>query len=133
MDFIRFGEQLKSSRLHARLGLRKFASLINMKPSELSDIERGYIDYPRDEEWLYKISDILGMIRGSKEEFWLYGSWAYKPFTMQLMDEDVFICHATSIDGKPLDEDGLIKLSDYMSDYAKEHNIKAREFNKRNK
>ena len=42
-----FGKKLKELRLNkAKVGLRKFADQIGMSPSELSDIEYGYVSPP---------------------------------------------------------------------------------------
>ena len=123
-----FGKELKRMRLkHARIGIRKFASLMDMKPSTLCSIENGYMPPPDDDEWLYKATSVLGLER-TLQEMVLYRFWC-KPFVMELMNEDCFITHATDIHGESLDEDGLIKLSKFISDHAKEHNIKAEKFN----
>jgi len=57
-----FGQLLKDIRLNeAKMGLRLFADLIDMAPSNLSDIERGRKLPPNNEEKITQICNALGM------------------------------------------------------------------------
>ena len=62
-----FGPMLRDSRLKANLGLRRFAELIGIKPSNLSDIENGRRHPPADPEKLREIAEALGLAEGSDE------------------------------------------------------------------
>lgn len=60
-----FGGLLKKIRVEeADIGLRAFADLINMKPSNLSNIERDRIPPPASRKAIDGISDALGLPRG---------------------------------------------------------------------
>lgn len=57
-----FGRMLKRLRLEETcIGLRAFADLINMKPSNLSNIERGRIPPPASRPAISRICDALGL------------------------------------------------------------------------
>lgn len=57
-----FGEVLKKLRVEqAGIGLRTFADLINMKPSNLSNIERNRIAPPANRKAIDIICDALGL------------------------------------------------------------------------
>ena len=59
-----FGGMLKKLRLEeAGIGLRAFADLINMKPSNLSNIERDRIPPPASRIAIVRICDALGMAK----------------------------------------------------------------------
>jgi transcriptional regulator with XRE-family HTH domain len=57
-----FGQVLKRLRTgEAGIGLRAFADLINMKPSNLSNIERGRTAPPANRKTIDQICDALGL------------------------------------------------------------------------
>ena len=56
-----FGQDLKALRLNAGIGLRDFADLIGMKPSNLSNIERDRIPPPAKRQTIDQICDALGL------------------------------------------------------------------------
>jgi len=60
-----FGQYLKKLRLAAGYGLRRFAALIEMKASNLCDIEHNRRAMPS--EYLEPVAEALGLTRGSKE------------------------------------------------------------------
>lgn len=62
-----FGPFLRDLRLKANLGLRRFAELIDIKPSNLSDIENGRRHPPADPEKLREIAETLGLAEDSDE------------------------------------------------------------------
>ena len=124
-----FGEKLKELRLNkAEMGLRNFAIEIGIKPSELSDIERGLVE-PPSEDVFWKMVEALGITESMEVvEF----AEAYrKPFVMQKMPEygiPAFVC---TTDGKPMPADKIEELSNWLNEKAAEHNKKADEYNKR--
>jgi transcriptional regulator with XRE-family HTH domain len=62
-----FGEYLRASRLKAGYGLRVFADAMEMRPSNLSNVEHGRIPPPQDLGTLTWIADALGFSEGSRE------------------------------------------------------------------
>lgn len=74
-----FGKVLRELRLHADFTLRGFAKEIGMKPSNLSYIETGRTNPPRDKATLYKMAESLGLKKGSKEWGDFFDSAADKP------------------------------------------------------
>lgn len=57
-----FGGMLKKLRVEeADIGLRAFANMIDMKPSNLSNIERGRIPPPANKKIVDRICDVLGL------------------------------------------------------------------------
>jgi transcriptional regulator with XRE-family HTH domain len=59
-----FGELLKEIRVkEADIGLRTFANLIDMKPSNLSNIERNRIPPPANRQAIVRICDALGLAK----------------------------------------------------------------------
>ena len=57
-----FGQMLKELRVEeADIGLRAFAGLIDMKPSNLSNIERNKIPPPASKKAIDRICDALGL------------------------------------------------------------------------
>ena len=60
-----FGQYLKKLRLAAGYGLRRFAALIEMKASNLCDIEHNRRAMPS--EYLEPVAEALGLAQGSKE------------------------------------------------------------------
>lgn len=60
-----FGSYLKRLRLKAGFGLRRFASLIEMKASNLCDIEHGRRSMPK--EYLESVAEALGLEKDSSD------------------------------------------------------------------
>ena len=59
-----FGGLLKTIRVEeADIGLRAFADLIDMKPSNLSNIERNRIPPPANRQAIVRICDALGLAK----------------------------------------------------------------------
>lgn len=62
-----FGGLLKKIRVEeADIGLRAFADLIDMKPSNLSNIERNRIPPPANREAIVRICDALGLAKNDQ-------------------------------------------------------------------
>lgn len=60
-----FGSYLKQLRLKAGFGLRRFANLIEMKASNLCDIEHGRRSMPK--EYLEPVAEALGLENNSSD------------------------------------------------------------------
>lgn len=67
MAEIGFGEFLRVLRLRAGYGLRAFAEVVGMQPSNLSNIEHGRAAPPQDPDTLARIAGELGVERGTEE------------------------------------------------------------------
>lgn len=63
----KFGSYLKKIRLEKSFGLRKFAKLIGILPSNLCHIESGRHSPPQDKDFLKKIAKVLNLKEGSDE------------------------------------------------------------------
>ena len=61
MSPVTFSAYLKQLRLERGYGLREFARIIDMQPSNLSNLERGKLPPLRHKESLEVISDALGL------------------------------------------------------------------------
>ena len=62
IESVRFGELLRMIRVdEAKIGLRKFANLINFQSSNFSDIERGIKPPPANKPQIDLICDTLGL------------------------------------------------------------------------
>ena len=125
-----FGKKLKELRLNrAGTGVHKFAEAMEMCPSDLSYIEHGYMEYPRDKEWLFKLQDIFKFLDYHSDCIELFRLWS-QPFVMQKMDEDIFPSpFASKTDGTLLTKKELKDMYLFLQNNAKEHNKKADEYN----
>ncbi len=88
-----FGKYLRKLRLERNLSLRKFSSLIEMDPGNLSRIESGVFPPPSEDKVIH-IAKTLGLDRGNEE--WI-----------QLMD--YFYISKKEIPGYVLDEEDLLE------------------------
>jgi transcriptional regulator with XRE-family HTH domain len=112
-----FGNYLKELRLNENIGIRKFAGLINIRPSVYSQIERSIILPPQDKTVLEEIASTLGVCPGSAEETKLY-ELAKKdndnpPEISNTLGIPVL---ARNIEGKMLGSKGIRKLAKYIQE-----------------
>ncbi len=68
----RFGGYLRKLRLGRRIGLREFAKLIGILPSNLCHIESGKHSVPQNPEFLKKVVKALGLKERDGESEKLY-------------------------------------------------------------
>jgi len=95
-----FGKKLKELRLNnVRMGLRKFASTIGITARELSEIERGLVPPPEDEDFINIIVHSLQISRRSKDCVELYDLYKSK-FVKQEESEVLgkFVCDTSNVD-----------------------------------
>lgn len=62
-----FGNILRRLRLQAGIGLRRFAEMIDMEPSNLSAIEHGRRNPPAEADKLREIAETLGLVENSPD------------------------------------------------------------------
>lgn len=107
-----FGSYLKELRLKSGFGLRRFANLIEMKASNLCDIEHGRRRMPK--ERLESIADVLGLEKGSSDWehfFELARTRGELPADVQEMAERRFMpALLRTIDNVQLSDDELKRL-----------------------
>ena len=122
-----FGRFLRESRLKVEFGLRNFAVMIDMKPSNLSNMEHGRISPPKDARKLTKIAKLLGIEENSAEWRELFDLAAQKSgdLPMDVLD------YAAATKGIPvllrsikeskMTKEELLELTEYLrSHYRKE-------------
>ena len=111
-----FGSYLKELRLKAGFGLRRFANLIEMKASNLCDIEHGRRRMPK--ERLEATADILGLEKGSSnwERFFeLARTRGELPADVQQIAERRFMqALLRTIDNVQLSDDDVKRLIDEL-------------------
>ena len=107
-----FGSYLKELRLKSGFGLRQFANLIEMKASNLCNIEHGRRRMPK--ERLEAIADVLGLEKGSADWehfFELTRTRGELPADVQEMAERRFIpALLRTIDNVKLSDDDIKRL-----------------------
>jgi transcriptional regulator with XRE-family HTH domain len=60
-----WGEFIRAKRLEAGHGLREFAALVGIQPSNYNHMEKGRMSPPQDKGKLDQIAETLGIARGS--------------------------------------------------------------------
>lgn len=107
-----FGSYLKELRLKSGFGLRRFANLIEMKASNLCNIEHGRRRMPKERS--EAIADVLGLEKGSADWehfFELARTRGELPADVQEMAERRFIpALLRTIDNVKLSDDDIKRL-----------------------
>ena len=62
-----WGDFVREKRLSAGYGLRQFASLVGILPSNYNNMEKGRMSPPQGNDRLDQIADVLGMEAGSED------------------------------------------------------------------
>jgi transcriptional regulator with XRE-family HTH domain len=121
MQEVTFGQYLRSLRLRAGFGLRRFADKIKMKPSNLCRMEAGRISPPRDIGIIRRIAVALGLGEDSAEYLKLNDlASRAKPGTIAPDVVEYVAGHSAvpillrTARGKHLDAEQLRKLAEYI-------------------
>ena len=119
-----FGKLLKRIRIEdAKIGLREFASLINMKPSNLSNIERGRIPPPASKDAIDLMCDSLGLPKTDPRRNKLFDLAAKKPGRIpadvaeSVKNTPGIPVLVRTVANKQLSEKELKELSEYIKKY----------------
>src|SRR5262245_20681008 len=109
-----FGERLKQLRLRAGFGLRRFADMIEMKPSNLSAIEHGSRNPPTSPAILQKIAEYLGLVEGSPDWLEFFDAarveGEFPADVRHLADRELVPALLRTIDNKQVSDDDLKRL-----------------------
>lgn len=117
-----FGSYLRSLRLGAKIGLREFASLINMQASNYSNIEHGKDAPPKNPEKVNAIADNLALGEGSAERIKLldlaaeYRDEVAEDVKRAIKANPGIPVLVRTIEGKRLTEGQLRKLTRYIEE-----------------
>ena len=119
-----FGVYLKKLRLEeARIGLRAFADLIEMAPSNLSNIERDRIPPPTKSDKLNQICDALGLPEQDERRAKLFdlaaqsGSRVPVDIVQTIRENPGVPILVRTIANKQLDEEKLRELNEYIQQF----------------
>ena len=117
-----FGELLRKLRLEeAKMGLRAFADLIEMAPSNLSNIERDRIMPPAGKKKLQQISDALGLAQDNPNRQKLFDLSATArsrvPADVEetIKENKAIPILVRTVANKQLDEKELIELTEFIN------------------
>lgn len=117
-----FGNYLRSLRLGAKIGLREFASLINMQASNYSNIEHGKDAPPKNPDKVNAIADNLALGEGSAERIKLldlaaeYRDEIADDVKRTIKSNPGIPVLVRTIEGKRLTEVQLRKLTKYIEE-----------------
>jgi len=119
-----FGALLKKIRVEeADIGLRAFADLVNMKPSNLSNIERGRIPPPANRKAIETMSNALGLPRDDPRRERLFDLAAKAKNRVPADVADAVKAQpgipvlVRTVVNKQLDENKLRELADYIKEF----------------
>ena len=119
-----FGGLLKKIRVEeADIGLRAFADMINMKPSNLSNIERDRVPPPANRKTIVEICDSLGLAKNDPRREKLFDLAAEAKNRIPADVADVVKNQAgvpvlvRTVANKQLTEDQLRELTEYVKKF----------------
>jgi transcriptional regulator with XRE-family HTH domain len=119
-----FGALLRKWRIQAGFGLRKFAELVDMMPSNLSAIENGRRVPPADEDKLREIALALGLVEDSTEWSTFFDAskrnGALPADVRRLADRKLVPALLRTIDNCQLTDEQIAGLIDEISERHKE-------------
>ncbi len=117
-----FGELLRSYRLAAGFGLRRFAAMVDLKASNLSDIEHGRRNPVDDPVKLSEITEALGLVDGSEECQRLYDAarrpGGLPPDLRHMADRQMVPALLRTIDNLQLDDAAISRLIEEIGSRA---------------
>ncbi len=119
-----FGGLLKKIRVEeADIGLRAFANLIDMKPSNLSNIERSRISPPANRKSIVQMCDALGLAKNDPRREKLFDLAAEAKNRIPADVADVVKNQpgvpvlVRTVANKQLSEDKLRELAEYIKKF----------------
>ena len=119
-----FGWMLKKIRIEeSGIGLRAFADLINMKPSNLSNIERGRIPPPASRKAIDAICNALGLASDDPKRTELFDLAAKAKNRLPADVADAVRAQpgipvlVRTVANKQLGEDKLRELAEYIKEF----------------
>lgn len=119
-----FGQLLKSIRLdEAGIGLRAFAAMIEMQPSNLSNVERDRIPPPASRQAVDRICDALGLADSDPRRAQLFDLAANAANRIPADVADAVRKQpgvpvlVRTVANKQLSEEKLRQLADYIKEY----------------
>ncbi|MEK7996288.1 MAG: helix-turn-helix transcriptional regulator [Planctomycetota bacterium] len=119
-----FGGLLKEIRVkEADIGLRAFADLIDMKPSNLSNIERNRIPPPANRQAIVRICDALGLAKNDPRRDELFdlaaGAKARIPADVAdaVKNQPGVPVLVRTVANKQLSEEKLLDLAEYIKKF----------------
>jgi len=119
-----FGGLLKTIRVEdADIGLRAFADLIDMKPSNLSNIERNRIAPPASRQAITRICDALGLAKNDPRRERLFDLAAEAKNRIPadvanaVKNQPGVPVLVRTVANKQLSEDKLRELAEYIKDF----------------
>lgn len=119
-----FGGLLKEIRVkEADVGLRAFADLIDMKPSNLSNIERNRVPPPANRQAIVRICDALGLAKNDsrREELFDLAAGAKNRIPADVADviknQPGVPVLVRTVANKQLSEEKLRELAEYIKNF----------------
>lgn len=119
-----FGQLLKKIRIEkANIGLRRFAELVEIQPSNLSNMERGKIPPPANSKTIKCICDTLGLSKSDSLRSQLFDLAAHKSNRIPADVADIVKQNAgvpvlvRTVNNKQLSEDKLRELATYIEEH----------------